>query len=99
MLASFLWTDLEACRTVCAADVAEMYIYEGQHADHPIGHVSFASTHGKAPFTAIEVPRLHAKGETVTQMLWPDHCVQGTRVSAVDGPIGGFHSLYPNLGM
>lgn len=39
---------------------------------HPPGHVSFASRHsGKAPF------------ETVTlayglQVLWPDHCVQGT---------------------
>jgi hypothetical protein len=29
----------------------------------------------------MEVPRLHAKDETVTQMLWPDHCVQGTHVS------------------
>lgn len=48
---------------------------------------------------AIEVPRLHAKDETVTQMLWPDHCVQGTHVSSVYKQIGVFHSLYPNLGM
>ncbi|CAG7848688.1 SubName: Full=Related to pyrazinamidase/nicotinamidase {ECO:0000313/EMBL:CCA69090.1} [Serendipita indica DSM 11827] len=62
--------------------------------DHPVSHVSFASTHGKDPFTAIEVPKLHSE-ETITQMLWPDHCVQGTfgfktivlvdAVRAVDG--------------
>ncbi|KZO93723.1 nicotinamidase [Calocera viscosa TUFC12733] len=46
--------------------------------DHPHGHVSFASTHGAEPFTSIPVPKLHSPGETVLQMLWPDHCVQGT---------------------
>lgn len=40
---------------------------------HPPGHVSFASNHpGKRPFEAIR----HSSGD---QMLWPDHCVQGTR--------------------
>lgn len=39
---------------------------------HPAGHISFASTHGRDAFTTIEV----AYG---TQVLWPDHCVQGTR--------------------
>ena len=39
---------------------------------HPAGHQSFASTHpGKQPFESIEV----AYGP---QILWPDHCVQGT---------------------
>jgi nicotinamidase/pyrazinamidase len=39
---------------------------------HPRGHLSFASSHpGKAPYQTIEV----AYG---TQVLWPDHCVQGT---------------------
>ncbi len=39
---------------------------------HPRGHLSFASSHpGKKPFETIEV----AYGE---QVLWPDHCVQGT---------------------
>ena len=39
---------------------------------HPRGHTSFASSHpGKQPFEAIEV----AYGQ---QILWPDHCVQGT---------------------
>ena len=39
---------------------------------HPPGHVSFASRHGLAPFSTIEL----AYGR---QVLWPDHCVQGTR--------------------
>lgn len=48
------------------------------YTDHPKGHISFATTHSKEPFKEIEVPKLHAHGETVTQMLWPDHCVQET---------------------
>jgi len=40
---------------------------------HPRGHLSFASSHaGKQPFETVEV----AYGP---QVLWPDHCVQGTR--------------------
>ena len=39
---------------------------------HPAGHSSFASAHaGRAPFETIEM-------EYGTQVLWPDHCVQGT---------------------
>jgi nicotinamidase/pyrazinamidase len=39
---------------------------------HPHGHVSFASSHpGRAPFEQIDL-----YGQP--QMLWPDHCVQGT---------------------
>ena len=38
---------------------------------HPKGHASFASTHGAAPFSTTTL----AYGE---QVLWPDHCVQGT---------------------
>ena len=39
---------------------------------HPPGHLSFASTHpGRKPFETIEV----SYGR---QILWPDHCVQGT---------------------
>ncbi len=39
---------------------------------HPAGHASFASTHGKAPFETVEL-------SYGTQVLWPDHCVQGTK--------------------
>lgn len=59
--------------------------HQYQLADHPVSHISFASTHGKEPFTAIEVPKLNSD-ETITQMLWPDHCVQGesTEVSVIN---------------
>ncbi|MFL4994575.1 MAG: nicotinamidase [Microvirga sp.] len=40
---------------------------------HPSGHASFASRHpGRKPFDTREFPY-------GTQVLWPDHCVQGTR--------------------
>ena len=40
---------------------------------HPAGHSSFASSHpGSAPLETTTLPY----GE---QVLWPDHCVQGTR--------------------
>ena len=39
---------------------------------HTPGHVSFASSHpGKKPFETITLPY-------GTQVLWPDHCVQGS---------------------
>ena len=40
---------------------------------HPEGHSSFASSHpGKEPFSMTEMPY-------GPQVLWPDHCVQGSR--------------------
>src|ERR1700730_9010846 len=40
---------------------------------HTPGHVSFASAHpGKKPFETTSLPY-------GTQVLWPDHCVQGTQ--------------------
>ncbi|WP_204112368.1 bifunctional nicotinamidase/pyrazinamidase [Shimia biformata] len=43
---------------------------------HPAGHSSFASAHpGQAPFGTTEMPY-------GTQVLWPDHCVQGTEGAA-----------------
>jgi nicotinamidase/pyrazinamidase len=45
---------------------------------HPPGHSSFASAHpGGQPFATVDLPY----GQ---QILWPDHCVQGT-------PGAGFH--------
>jgi len=39
---------------------------------HPPGHLSFASSHaGRQPFDTIEV-------SYGPQILWPDHCIQGT---------------------
>ena len=46
---------------------------------HPPGQISFASTHGVAPFSTIQAPY----GE---QVMWPDHCVRGT-------PGAAFHPL------
>ena len=46
---------------------------------HPRGHLSFASSHpGKSPFESTKMPY-------GPQVLWPDHCVQGT-------PGAEFHS-------
>lgn len=43
---------------------------------HPAGHSSFASAHpGKAPYDTVEMPY-------GTQVLWPDHCVQGSHGAA-----------------
>jgi nicotinamidase/pyrazinamidase len=39
---------------------------------HTRGHISFASSHpGKKPFDTVTLPY-------GTQVLWPDHCIQGT---------------------
>lgn len=39
---------------------------------HPEGHSSFASSHdGKAPYEVVDMPY-------GPQVLWPDHCVQGS---------------------
>lgn len=39
---------------------------------HTPGHISFASSHaGKKPFETVQL-------DYGTQVLWPDHCVQGT---------------------
>lgn len=43
---------------------------------HTAGHISFASSHvGKVPFSTIEL-------DYGMQVLWPDHCVQGTHGAA-----------------
>jgi len=39
---------------------------------HPAGHGSFASTQGKAPFTMGVLSEM-------PQMMWTDHCVQGSK--------------------
>jgi nicotinamidase/pyrazinamidase len=45
---------------------------------HTPGHISFASTHsGKKPFETVQLPY-------GTQVLWPDHCIQGTKDAEID---------------
>ncbi len=48
---------------------------------HPFAHISFASRHpGKNPFDVISL-----YGQD--QVLWPDHCVQGTPGAALHGAL------------
>lgn len=42
---------------------------------HPAGHSSFASSHGADPMRVIDMPY-------GPQVLWPDHCIQGTHGAA-----------------
>ena len=53
---------------------------------HPAGHRSFASSHpGKKPFDKITLDY----GE---QILWPDHCVQGTEGARLCGDLDLAHA-------
>lgn len=53
---------------------------------HPAGHASFASSHaGRQPFEMIEL----AYGP---QVLWPDHCVQGTQGAALHSDLDVPHA-------
>lgn len=49
---------------------------------HPAGHSSFASSHaGKAAYEMTEMPY-------GPQVLWPDHCIQGTPGAAFHANLG-----------
>lgn len=53
---------------------------------HPAGHLSFASSHpGRQPYETIQA----AYGP---QILWPDHCVQGTRGAHFRGDLAVPHA-------
>jgi nicotinamidase/pyrazinamidase len=53
---------------------------------HPAGHISFASSHaGKQPFERIALPY-------GAQILWPDHCVQGSEGAAIHRDIDVPHA-------
>jgi nicotinamidase/pyrazinamidase len=53
---------------------------------HPPHHISFASSHpGREPFERIRLPY----GE---QILWPDHCVQGTSGAALHADVAIPHA-------
>lgn len=45
---------------------------------HPPDHISFATVHGRDPFTKIDVAHPYLPNATLTQDLWPVHCVRGT---------------------
>ena len=62
----------EAVVPICNALLPQYAVTVVTQDWHPAGHSSFASTHhGRSPFETIEMPY----GE---QVLWPDHCVQGS---------------------
>jgi nicotinamidase/pyrazinamidase len=42
---------------------------------HPINHISFASTHKRNIFTKVKFKYIQ-ENILITQMLWPNHCVQ-----------------------
>jgi len=50
---------------------------------HPKDHISFASNHpppNNVPFvTEITIANPYNPTETETTLLWPDHCIQGTK--------------------
>jgi len=53
---------------------------------HPPGHRSFATSHpGKKPFDTVKLPY----GE---QVLWPDHCVQGSDGAALHKDLSVAHA-------
>lgn len=53
---------------------------------HPAGHMSFASAHpGKKLFEVIEV-------DYGPQMLWPDHCIQGTADAQISEDLDIVHA-------
>lgn len=62
-------------RRLMERDLFDLYVATQDW--HPAGHVSFASRHaGRKPFDVIQ---LHGH----EQVLWPDHCVQGTPGAAL----------------
>jgi len=53
---------------------------------HPRGHISFASSHaGKSPFETVRL----SYGD---QVLWPDHCIQGTSGAALHSDLAIGHA-------
>lgn len=53
---------------------------------HPAGHSSFASSHdGAAPMSVIEMPY-------GPQVLWPDHCIQGSNGAALHADLQTDHA-------
>jgi nicotinamidase/pyrazinamidase len=53
---------------------------------HPPGHLSFASSHpGRGPFETITL-------DYGSQVLWPDHCVQGTRGAEISAELDVPHA-------
>ena len=60
---------------------------------HPAGHSSFASSHaGKSPLELIDMPY-------GPQVLWPDHCIQGTTGADFHADLRTYADLIIRKGM
>lgn len=52
---------------------------------HPVGHKSFASVHaGRSPYDVVDLDGLE-------QVLWPDHCIQGTAGAQLSDQLAMHH--------
>ena len=52
---------------------------------HPAGHSSFASTHNATPMSMMDMPY-------GPQVLWPDHCIQGSTGAAFHSELHTDHA-------
>ena len=83
--------DGDAILPVAARWMAQLPLVFATQDHHPSGHASFASSHpGRAPGESILLDGL-------PQVLWPDHCVQGTRGAdlAAGLPLGRIRQVVP----
>jgi len=64
----------QVCNALRAAFVYALVVLSQDF--HPAGHASFASTWDAPTFSAKMIPA--PDGSMVKQIMWPDHCVQGT---------------------
>ena len=57
---------------------------------HPANHKSFASQHvGKKPFDIVQL-------NGIDQILWPDHCVQGTFGAELHKDLDSYSAFFDN---
>ncbi|KAI3406602.2 PNC1 [Candida oxycetoniae] len=62
---------------LCESELKKWDLVVASQDWHPANHTSFASQHAVSPFTELEFQNPET-GETKTQVVWPDHCIQGT---------------------
>lgn len=60
-------------RNILSAEGREDSLIIATQDFHPEGHISFGSTHNQPAFSLYELP------DGRHQVMWPDHCVQGTK--------------------
>jgi nicotinamidase/pyrazinamidase len=75
--ANKIFCPINKLRYICARHGIKTFISQDFH---PVAHVSFASTHGKPVFSNKILDLVMDNGDnlSVTQTMWPTHCVQRT---------------------